>query len=298
MADNIASVYAVQYGTNVSLLLQQRGSRFRRAVQTGSYSGKQAEVVTQYGKTEARRVTGRYDQITHVNTPNDRRWVYPSDYDWSDIIGSFDKLRVLSDPMGAYTQNGLNAMGRAMDEVIIEGMLGDNKTGEAGGTTESFDTTNNRVAVNHASSANVGMTVDKLREGRRLLMAAEVDLDMEDPWVGITSQQHDDLLGQIQIVSSDFNGGQRPVLQDGKVQRFLGCNFINSERLLNTTTPYRRCPMWVQSGVHLGIWNDVTSDVSPRKDMSGLPWQIYIMMTLGATRTEQDRVLDILCNEA
>ena len=53
MADNIASVYAVQYGTNISLLLQQRGSRFRRAVQVGNYSGKQAEVVTQYGKTEA-----------------------------------------------------------------------------------------------------------------------------------------------------------------------------------------------------------------------------------------------------
>ncbi len=298
MADNIASVYAVQYGTNISLLLQQRGSRFRRAVQTGNYSGKQAEVVTQYGKTEASAPTGRYDQIAFKNTPNNRRWVYPNDREWADIVGSFDKLRVLTDPMGAYTQNGLNAMGRAIDDIILAGMLGDNKTGEAGGTTESFDTTNNRVAVNYASSANVGMTVDKLREGRRLLMAAEVDLDMEDPWVGVTSNQHDDLLGQIQVVSSDFNGGQRPVLQDGKVQRFLGCNFINSERLLNTTTPYRRCPMWVQSGVHLGIWNDMMSDVSQRKDLSGQPWQVYIMMTLGATRTEQDRVLDILCNEA
>lgn len=298
MADNIASVYAVQYGTNVALLLQQKGSRFRRAVQQGSYTGKQSEVVTQYGKTEARPVVGRYDQITHVNTPNDRRWVYPSDYDWSDIVGSFDKLRVLTDPMGAYTQNGMNAMGRRMDDVIIAGMLGDNKTGEAGATTESFDTTNNRVAVNHAASGNVGMTVDKLREGRRLLMAAEVDLDSEAPWVGISSQQHDDLLGQIQVVSADFNGGMRPVLQDGMVRQFLGCNFINSERMLNTTTPYRRCPMWVASGVHLGIWNDVQSDVSQRKDLSGLPWQVYIMMTLGATRTEQDRVLDILCNEA
>lgn len=296
MADNIASVYAVQYGTNIGLLLQQRGSRFRKAVQTGSYSGKQAEVVTQYGKTEARAVTGRYDQITHVNTPNDRRWVYPADYDWSDIIGSFDKLRVLADPMSAYTQNGLFAMGRKIDDVIIAGMLGDNKTGEAGGTTESFDTTNNRVAVDFGAAGNVGMTVDKLRKGRRLLMAQEVDLDMENPWVGISAYQHDDLLGQIQVVSADFNGGQRPVLQDGQVTRFLGCNFIVSERLLTAT--YRRCPMWVQSGMHLGLWNDVTSDVSQRKDMGGLPWQIYIMMTLGATRTEQDRVLDILCYEA
>ena len=35
MADNIASVYAVQYGTNISLLLQQKGSKLRTSVQTG-----------------------------------------------------------------------------------------------------------------------------------------------------------------------------------------------------------------------------------------------------------------------
>lgn len=295
MSDQIASAYAVQYGTNVSLLLQQKGSKLRRAVSQGSYSGKQAEVVTQYGATAARPVVSRYEPIAPVNTPNARRWVFPSDFDWADFIDNFDKLRLLADPMSAYTQNGLNAMGRAIDDVIIDGIFEDNKTGEAGGSTESFDTTNNRVAVNHSSSGNVGMTVDKLREARRILMEYENDLDAEMVYCAISAEQHDDLLGQIQVVSSDFNAGERPVLKDGSVQRFLGIEFIHSERL--PTETYRRNPVWMPSGVHLGIWNDVQSNVTQRRDLTSHPWQIYLMMTIGATRTEMNKVVEILSAE-
>lgn len=295
MADNIASVYAVQYGTNISLLLQQKGSKLRSSVQTGSYKGKQSEVVTQYGATAARAVSTRYQPIVPVNTPNNRRWVFPEDFDWADLIDNFDKLRLLADPQSAYAQNGLYAMGRAMDDVIISGMLGDNKTGEAGGTTTQFDSTNQRVAVNYAAAGNVGLTVDKLREARRILMENEVDLDAEPVYCAISAEQHDDLLGQIQVVSSDFNGDV-PVMKDGKVMQFLGINFIHTERLPVSST-FRRCPVWVPSGVHLGLWNDIMSDITQRRDLSSHPYQIYLMGTFGATRTEEKKVVDILCAE-
>jgi hypothetical protein len=295
MADNIASVYAVQYGTNISLLLQQKGSKLRTSVQTGSYKGKASEVVTQYGATAARAVSTRYQPIVPVNTPNNRRWVFPEDFDWADLIDNFDKLRLLADPQSAYAQNGLYAMGRAMDDVIISGMLGDNKTGEAGGTTTQFDSTNQRVAVNYAASGNVGLTVDKLREARRILMENEVDLDAEPVYCAISAEQHDDLLGQIQVVSSDFNS-DTPVMKDGKVMQFLGINFIHSERLPLSST-FRRCPVWVPSGVHLGMWNDIMSDITQRRDLSSHPYQVYLMGTFGATRTEEKKVVDILCAE-
>lgn len=294
MSDQIASAYAVQYGTNVSVLLQQKGSKLRRAVSMGSYKGKQAEVVTQYGATAARPVTSRYAPITPVNTPNARRWVFPEDYDWADLLDSFDKLRLLADPTSAYTVNGQYAMGRTIDDVILDGMLGDNKTGEAGGTTREFDTTNQRVAVNYAASGNVGLTVDKLREAKRILMENEVDLDAEPVYCAITAEQHDDLLGQIQVVSTDFNS--RPTLVDGKVSQFLGFNFIHCERL-PTSSGSRRVPVWVPSGVHMGMWNDILSNVTQRRDLSSHPYQIYLMMTIGATRTEEKKVVDILCAE-
>ena len=295
MADNIASVYAVQYGTNISLLLQQKGSKLRGAVQTGSYKGKQSEVVTQYGATSARAVSTRYQPVVPVNTPNNRRWVFPEDYDWADLIDNFDKLRLLADPQSAYSQNGLYAMGRAIDDVIISGIFGANKTGEAGGTTTNFDTANQQVAVNYAAAGNVGLTVDKLREARRILMENEVDLDAEPAYCAISAEQHDDLLGQLQVTNADFNT-DAPVLQDGKVTRFLGINFIHTERL-PTSSGFRRCPVWVPSGVHLGMWNDIASNVTQRRDLSSHPFQVYLMGTFGATRTEEKKVVDILCAE-
>jgi hypothetical protein len=295
MSDQIASAYAVQYGTNVSILLQQKGSKLRSTVAMGSYKGKASEVVTQYGATSARAVSTRYSPIVPVNTPNARRWVFPEDFDWADLIDNFDKLRLLADPQSAYTQNGLYAMGRALDDVIIAGMLNDNKTGESGGTTTSFDTSNQRVAVNYAAAGNVGLTVDKLREARRILMENEVDLDAEPVYCAISAEQHDDLLGQMQVVSSDFNG-DTPVLKDGKIMQFLGINFIHSERLPLSST-YRRCPVWVPSGVHLGMWNDIMSNVTQRRDLSSHPYQIYLMGTFGATRTEEKKIVDILCAE-
>ena len=295
MADNIASVYAVQYGTNISLLLQQKGSKLRGAVQTGSYKGKQSEVVTQYGATSARAVSTRYQPIVPVNTPNDRRWVFPEDYDWADLIDNFDKLRLLADPQSAYSQNGLYAMGRAIDDVIISAFYGTAKTGEAGGTSTTFPTSTQQVAVNYAASGNVGLTVDKLREARRILMENEVDLDAEPVYCAISAEQHDDLLGQIQVTSDDFNAGM-PVLQDGKVSRFLGINFVHTERL-PTSSNHRRCPVWVPSGMHLGMWNDVMSNVTQRRDLSSHPYQVYLMGTFGATRTEEKKVVDILCAE-
>jgi hypothetical protein len=174
-------------------------------------------------------------------------------------------------------------------------MLNDNKTGEAGGTTTGFDTSNQRVAVNYAASGNVGLTVDKLREARRILMENEVDLDAEPVYCAISAEQHDDLLGQIQVVSSDFNSGA-PVMKDGKVMQFLGINFIHSERLPTSST-FRRCPVWVPSGVHLGMWNDIMSNVTQRRDLSSHPYQVYLMGTFGATRTEEKKVVDILCAE-
>lgn len=297
MADNIASVYAVQYGTNISLLLQQKGSKLRQAVQVGSYKGKQSEVVTQYGATSARAVSTRYQPIVPVNTPNNRRWVFPEDYDWADLIDNFDKLRLLADPQSAYSQNGLYAMGRAIDDVIISGIFGTNKTGEAGGTNTAFDTVNQQVAVNYAAAGNVGLTVDKLREARRILMENEVDLDAEPAYCAISAEQHDDLLGQLQVTNADFNA-DAPVMQDGKVTRFLGINFIHTERLpVASGTSHRRCPVWVPSGVHLGIWNDITSNVTQRRDLSSHPFQVYLMGTFGATRTEEKKVVDILCAE-
>jgi hypothetical protein len=41
--------------------------------------------------------------------------------------------------------------------------------------------------------------------------------------------------------------------------------------------------------MYLGIWDDVKSDISQRKDLEGLPYQAYVDGTFGATRLEEKK---------
>lgn len=293
--DAIPTHYAQQYASTITLLLQQRGSRLRDTVTFMPISGaKSAVPVDQIGPVEATERATRYPPLTPGNTPADRPWVYPADFDWNDLVDSIDKLRVVTDPTSAMSLNGTYAMGRAQDRVIIRNFFADRKTGQEGGTTTSFLAAN-VVAVNFGAAGNVGMTVAKLREAKRILMAAEVDLDMDPLTLPVTAKQHDNLLAEMQVISLDFN--EKPVLVEGKVTRFLGFNFKHTELLATDANAYRRVPAYAKTGMVLGMWNDITTDISQRKDLAGLPIQIYVYGTFGATRTEEKKVVEIKCAE-
>lgn len=283
-----------QYTTNVQMLVQQKGSRLRDAVMVGQHFGKQAVAVDQYAAVNATKRVGRYQPLMPYDTQNDRRWVSPVDYDWNDLIDNFDKLRLLNDPMSMYVQSGANALLRAMDDEIIAGIFGTAKTGETGTTSTSF-LTGNQVSVSFGAAAAAGLNVAKLIEARRLLMSNEVDLDSDPLFCPITAKQHANLLNEIQVVNTDYNSSA--VLVDGKVKSFLGINFIHTERLPVDGSSYRRVPVFVKSAMHLGIWNDIMTDVSQRKDLSSLPWQVLVQGTFGATRLEEKKIVELPCAE-
>lgn len=296
MSDQVGTHYAQQYANTVELLLQQRGSKLRDTCSQFPITGAKAAVpVDQIGAVEATKRTTRYPPLTPLNTPHDRPWVYPSDYDWNDLIDSIDKLRMLVDPQSSYVQNGMYALGRAQDSEIVTAFFADRKTGENGGTTTAFPAAQ-QIAVNFGATGNVGLTVAKLREAKRLLMAAEVDLEADPLTVGVTAKQHDNLLAEIQVISLDFN--ERPVMADGKVTRFLGFTVKHCEKFVLNGSGFRRAPAFAKSGMCFAQWNGITSDVSQRKDLAGLPWQVYVYGTFGSTRKEEKKVVEIICSEA
>lgn len=292
MSVNIPTHYVQQYSSNIALLLQQKGSKLRGAVTTGSHTGKAASPVDQFGSIEMQSVTTRFGDMPRVDAPTDRRWVYPSDYDLPQLIDSFDKLRLITDPSSTYVQNAVMAAGRQFDRLICSAFTGTAKTGEAGGTSTSF-TAGNEVDV-ATGGANSKLNVAKLREVKRLMMANFVDFDMEQAFVGITATDHDALLADVQVTSRDFNGGQA-VLKDGKITEYMGFGFIHCE-LIETVlagTNEVTLPVWVKSGMYLGIWNDMEHSIDVRSDLQGRPWQVYTKMTAGSTRLEEDKVYAI-----
>jgi hypothetical protein len=295
VSDQVPTHYAQQYANTVELLLQQRGSKLSDTVDTMPISGaKAANPVDQIGAVAATKRTTRYPPLVPQDTPHTRPWVYPSDYDWNDLIDSIDKLRMLTDPQSSYVQNGMYALGRAKDAEIVAAWFGDRKTGQEGGTTTTWASEGSAqdVAVNFGAAGNVGLTVAKLREAKRILMAGELDLDFEVLTCAVKAKQHDNLLAEIQVISLDFN--ERPVMQEGKVTRFLGINFKHTELVGNDGT-YDEVPVYAKSGMCLGVWNETSADVSQRKDLAGLPWQVYAFGTYGATRKEAKKIVRIDC---
>lgn len=293
MSFNVTTHFVQQYTTNVQLLLQQKGSKLRDAVTVGSYTGKAAKAIEQVGPVTAQRRTVRHGDTPLISTPADARWVFPNDYEWADLIDDQDKLRMLVDPQSSYALNGAYALGRAMDDEIISAFFGDSKTGENGSTTTSFDS-GNVVDVDTGAAAATGLNISKLREAKRILMANEVDIDNDPLYVILTAEQHDDLLNEAQAISLDYN--TRPVLVDGKITAFMGFNFIHTERLDTDGDTYRRVPAFAQSGMHLGMWNDISTMISERDD-KGYSTQVYVKGTFGATRTEEGKVVEIKCSE-
>ncbi len=296
MSINLPTFYVQQYATNIQLLLQQKGSRLRPFVMTGSHVGKAASPVEQIGAISMQPVSSRFQPMGRVDATLDRRWVYPSDFDLPQLIDSFDKLRLLVDPQSSYVQNAVYAAGRQFDDLLIAAMNGTAKTGETGATSVVLPTAQ-KVIRTFGGAAATGLTVAKLREAKRILMAAEVDLDSDPITCAVTAQQHDNLLAEAQIISTDFN--DKPVLVEGKIMRFLGINFVHTERLALSTdgNSDRLVPIWAKSGMYLGVWNDMETDISQRKDLQSLPWQTYLKMTAGATRLEEKKLVQVACDE-
>jgi hypothetical protein len=295
MSLNLPSHYVSQFATNVQLLSQQKGSRLRETVMVGSHVGKQASPVDQFAPIVMQSVTGRFEAMGRVDAAVDRRWVFPSDFDLPQMIDHFDKLRLLTDPQSVYVQNAVNAAGRKFDQLILAAMNGTSYTGVAGGTSTALPT-GQKVGVN-IGGANSSLNVAKLKAGLKVLMANDLDMGTEQVYCAITAKEHDSLLNEVQIISQDFNWGDRPVLKEGRIQRFLGINFIHTE-LVEAVSTSNLVPLYCKSGVHLGIWNDISTDISQRKDLQGLPWQAYVFMTAGATRLEEDKVVQISCYNA
>ncbi|HNA61459.1 MAG TPA: phage capsid protein [Rhabdochlamydiaceae bacterium] len=296
MSANLVNLYVSQFATNIQLLLQQKGSRLRPFVMSGSHIGKQASPVDQLGAISMQAVAARYAPMGRVDAAVDRRWVFPSDFDLPQLIDSFDKLRLLSDPQSVYVENAVYAAGRQMDDLIIAAMNGTAKTGEIGGTSTALPS-GQKVSRTFGAAASTGLTVAKLREAKRILLANEVDIDNDPITCAVTATQHDNLLAEAQVISTDFN--DMPVLVEGKIKRFLGINFVHTERLALSTdgNSDRLCPVWAKSGMYLGLWNDISTDISQRKDLQGLPWQAYVYMTAGATRLEEKKLVQVACDE-
>lgn len=285
-----------QYTTALELLLQQKVSKLRGLVDSGAHVGKMASPIQQIGTFQFKAPQGRYAPIQFQLAQFTRRWVFPQDRDVGIPVDTFDLLKTIVDPKAAINMAVVAAANRFFDDLIIGSVFASASTGVDASSlqTETWPASTFVVADTFDAASTVGMSYAKVVEGRRILEHFQNDLAAETVTLAVGSQQNSDMLKQVEVIDKDYN--DKPVVEDGAVNRILGTNVVSSERLLTTTVSsntVRRCVMFVKSGLYLGLWKDMEIDVTQRKDLTGHPWQLYSMLSAGATRTQLGKIVEI-----
>lgn len=300
MSFDITTAFVQQYQDNMYMLSQQRGSRLREAVMVEEGVVGESVLMDQFGAVEAQEVTNRHGDSPLISTPHDRRKVNLADYDWGDLVDKLDVAKTLNDPTNKYVLAGSAAMGRKMDDVIINSMFGTALTGKTGATSVQFPA-GQQVGVNSwaygTGSGNAGLTISKLIEAKTILDENETgDVSPEDDplYIAASAKQMANLLATTEITSSDYNSVK--ALVQGQIDTFMGFNFIRTERLLVDANSYRRVCAWRKSGLGLAIGQDIMAEIAPRPDKRFSTY-VYFCMSLGAVRLEEEKVVEIKCAE-
>jgi hypothetical protein len=286
MSTQITTAFVEQYKSNVFHLAQQKGSRLRGAVKTETVTGK-SHFFERIGSTAAQLRTSRHSDTPRVDTPHSRRKVTMNDYDWADLIDQEDKVRMLISPQSEYAQAGAFAMGRAMDDAIIAAATGNALGGVAGGTSVPLASAQKVV---HGSA---GLSVAKLISAKEILDAAETNPD-EAKFVVCSAGQISDLLNITQITSADYNSVK--ALVQGQIDTFMGFKFIRTQRLGTDTNGHRQVLAFNQSALGLAVGSDISTKISERADKN-YATQVFLSMTIGATRVEDEKMVEIACTE-
>ena len=269
MSTQITTAFVEQYKSNVFHLAQQKGSRLRGAVKSETVTGT-SHYFERIGATAAQVRTTRHSNTPQIDTPHSRRKVTLADYDWADLIDQEDKVRMLISPQSEYAKAGAYAMGRAMDDAIIAAASGNAFGGVAGATS---------------------VAVAKLIAAKEILDASDVDPD-ETKYLVCSAKEITSLLGDDKVTSADYNSVK--ALVAGQIDSFMGFNFIRTERIAASGGD-NLALAFTQSAIGLALGKDIATRISERDDKN-YATQVFLSMTIGATRVEDEKVVEIACN--
>ena len=286
MSTQITTAFVNQFSSNITMLSQQMGSLLREAVDVETVTGEKA-FFDQVGSAVAQVRTSRHGDTPLMETPHARRMVTMSTYEYADLIDDPDKVRLLVDPTSTYARAAAMAMGRSMDDVVISAALGTASTGKTGSTSTALPS-GQKIA--HGSA---GLTHAKLVSAKKILDQNSVDPSIQR-YIIVSPEQIEDLLNITSVTSADFNTVR--ALVQGEVDTFVGFKFIVSNRLNTDSDGNRQVIAFAGDGIKLAIGKDVTGRIDERADKS-YSTQIYYCMDIGATRMEEEKVVEIACTE-
>ena len=295
----IDQFYTDQFDANWQHLVQQNDGRVHSLVRQETVKGKR-KLLNFIGKSKARLITTRSGKAIPSNTPYAKRKlsmrafdeVYHEDEWDSELLGD------VTSPRSAVVVSHASAFQRSMDEAVILAATGTAYVGEDGDEAVDLPATQ-KVPVNYihgSTGSNSGLTLAKLIKAKSILGKNEADNMGDKLLFFYTQQQLDDLLVNVDQVSNSRYADVK-ALVDGKVSHFMGFEFIKLQLLeLDAATDVRTCIAMVSSGVAFAK-NGMSTKITVRDDLNET-LQIRTKARYGATRTEEEKVVAVYCDES
>jgi hypothetical protein len=301
MSVQIPVAFVDQFRANILLLSQQKQSKLRGCCRPEPITG-DTMYVERIGATEMQELTTRHADTPQIDTPHSRRKLSMADYNWSDLLDNVDKLKMLIDPQSTYAQNAVMAANRQIDDVIITALGGAAYSGHTGGTTvNNYDVGECRLVESDGVIATAGsdwsnttetaLTIAKLLTCKQLLDDAEID-DERQRYFVTNPYNINQLLNTTEVKSADYNTVK--ALAQGQIDTFMGFKFIKSTRLSadDTDTGATKCFAFAQDAIVLAVAEEPMVRITERDDKN-YSIQVYVEMSIGATRVEGPAVVGI-----
>lgn len=304
---SIPDSYTIEFGNSFDIAYQQMATTLRGTVDEKPGSGERVRDQI-LDTTEMQDYSSRGGETVYTDITSDLWNVFPQAFDKANLIDEWDEayLGEVVLPTSPIVQTHAAAYARKFDNVIVRAFTANAMRGKNGTTSSSFDTTNNRVAVDYkgpdASAANDGLNFYKIVQAGQILDENEVP-DDGNRYFGLRGQQMAELAYDIITNHADNLSSLKMMPGTKTISEFYGFKFVSNQRWLvadsvtSAGTDVASCIAWHKSALQLCVWGDRNTrmDVLPQRRHA---LQIRTVGNLGATRKRDGGIVEVLADQS
>lgn len=281
-----------QYHDSFIHALQSRESYLGKTVVNRGMINGSSFTVNNIGSSAMREVTGRYQDKTAQEIDHSTRIAYMADYDFGPYpVDAFDLPKLVADPTYKYLELGLAAAERQKDIIIYRAALDGALTRTTEGGTVSLTTL---PASQQIAAGGTGLTKAKVIQAKSLFRRNKADSRYEPGtklYLAYDSNSVRQILSDTTLTSADFLAAR--MLENGEIVNWCGFEWIPYEDLDAPAANTARTVAWSSTAIHYGTGINVKTDISENKSKRGNPMEVYGVLSLGAVRQDEKKVVQI-----
>ena len=299
MSVELYTLERTKYLNNLKAMLQEEGGLLRGTYMRETVNAaEQATPCQLIGQIRTTPITSQFQEKKRLDPVFEQPWYFPHTRSALTGADTIEMLRTDIKPNGKMVSQAAEAHGRDEDDYILNACFATRKVGKTPSTDIAFSSDYTISSTSRRSDLTTdafGLTPFKIKEVIKGFAKANVNLRRESITMVISPEQSNDMLNEQEVQYALY--ARRATTDDnGLLKSYLGINFIIMNRL-PISANIRSCPVYLRSGLALGVWNDIKIKMYEDNTTEGDPMMASSYMTMGATRIEEGRVWKVECSE-